>query len=365
MGETVPFLDLTREYDEFGDEMLEHIDRVLSEGLYILSEEVASFERAFSAYVGAEHGIGVNSGSDALYLALRALDIQQGDEVILPAHTFVSTADAIVRNGGTPVFVDIDPETYTIDPDAVKEQLTPDTAAVIPVHLYGQPAEMAPLQELAAEHDFALIEDASQAHGATYQGEPVGSLGDIACFSLYPTKNLGAYGDAGIVVTSDEQLATQVRMTREYGGQDKYEYEFVGVNSRLDELQAAILNEKLEHLDRLNDRRREVAAQYDSLLETEMTPTVRSEVEHVYHLYVIECDDRDGLQSHLSEKGVQTLIHYPTPIHQQPSYQGIGRRGELQTTERIVDRILSLPIHPYCRPEEVERVASLVAEYHD
>jgi|AntDeeMetageno50_2_1112565.scaffolds.fasta_scaffold06587_2 dTDP-4-amino-4,6-dideoxygalactose transaminase len=363
MVDRVPFLDLTREYEEFGDEMTEAIESVLSSGYFVLGDHVAEFEETFANYTGAEYGIGVNSGSDALYLVLRALDIQKGDEVILPSHTFVSTADAVVRNGATPVFVDIDPETYTIDPEAVNEQVTPDTAAVIPVHLYGQPADMAPLQELAAEHEFAIVEDASQAHGAKYRGEPVGSLGDIACFSLYPTKNLGAYGDAGIVVSDNAELADRVEMARQYGESERYEYEFVGVNSRLDELQAAVLNYKLTRLDELNARRQQVAEQYRKRLDSVETPSVRSDSEHVYHLYVIQCSERDELQAYLLDNGVQTLIHYPTPIHKQPSYRAVGRRGDLRVTERIANRILSLPMHPFCTQEEVENVATLIQEY--
>ncbi|MFC7082331.1 DegT/DnrJ/EryC1/StrS family aminotransferase [Halorussus caseinilyticus] len=360
---TVPFLDFSREYDEIGSEMLAAAETVLSSGDYILGNQVEAFERDFAEYVDADHGIGVNSGSDALNLALDAVDIEAGDEVILPAHTFVSTADAVVHNGGIPVFVDIDPETYTIDPSSVERNLTEDTAAIIAVHLYGQPADMDPLLELAREHDLAIVEDASQAHGATYKNRPVGDIGDVGCFSLYPTKNLGAYGDAGIAVTSDDELAEYLRMAREYGSPRKYRYEFVGSNSRLDEFQAAFLDEKLEYLDEFNQRRRDCAAQYDSLLESVVTPTVADDVSHVYHLYVVQTPHRDALREHLSESGVQTLIHYPTPIHQQPAYEDIGRTGDLSVTERTADRILSLPMHPWCRSDEIEYIAALIEEF--
>ncbi len=322
-----------------------------------------AFECRFAEYVGAANGIGVNSGSDALTLALDAVDIDKGDEVILPSHTFVSTADAVVHNGGVPVFVDIDPEMYTIDPSSVERNITEDTAAIIAVHLYGQPAEMSPLVDLADEYNLALIEDASQAHGATYEGRPVGGIGDIGCFSLYPTKNLGAYGDAGIAVTSDDKLAEHLRLAREYGSPRKYRYEFVGANSRLDELQAAFLNKKLEYLDGFNQRRRNCAAQYDSLLERIDTPKVAADSSHVYHLYVVQTPHRDALQAHLSENGVQTLIHYPTPVHQQPAYEDIGRTGDLSVTEATVDRILSLPIHPWCRSDEIEYVVEQIDEF--
>lgn len=360
---TVPFLDFSREYEEIGSEMLSAAETALRSGDYILGDQVEAFENSFAEYVGADFGIGVNSGSDALNLALDAVNIEEGDEVILPSHTFVSTADAVVRNGGIPVFVDIDPETYTIDPSSVERNLTEDAAAIIAVHLYGQPADMDPLLELAREHDLAIIEDASQAHGATYKNQPVGSIGDVGCFSLYPTKNLGAYGDAGIAVTSDDELAEYLRMAREYGSPRKYRYEFVGSNSRLDELQAAFLNEKLEYLDEFNQRRRDCAAQYDSLLEGVATPTVADDVSHVYHLYVVRTPNRDALQEHLSENGVQTLVHYPTPIHQQPAYEDIGRTGDLSVTERIADRILSLPMHPWCRSDEIEYTATLINEF--
>lgn len=360
---TVPFLDFSREYEEIGSEMLSAAEIVLSSGHYILGDQVEAFERSFVEYVGASHGIGVNSGSDALNLALNALNIEEGDEVILPSHTFVSTADAVVRNGGIPVFVDIDSETYTINPSSVQRNITEDTAAIIAVHLYGQPADMNPLVDLAREHDLAIIEDASQAHGATYKGRPVGDIGDVGCFSLYPTKNLGAYGDAGIAVTSDDELAEHLRMAREYGSPRKYRYEFVGANSRLDELQAAFLNEKLEYLDEFNQRRRDCAAQYDSLLESVDTPTVADDASHVYHLYVVQTPHRDALQEHLSENGVQTLVHYPTPIHEQPAYEDIGRTGDLSVTERTADSILSLPMHPWCRSDEIEYVAEQIDEF--
>lgn len=358
----VPFLDLSREFNDYGDELLNQARQVLERGMFIQGDEVASFEDEFSTYVGSEHGVGVNSGSDALYLTLRAIGIE-GKEVVLPSHTFVSTADAVVRNGGTPVFVDVNPDRYTLDPDAVKEHVDEGTAAIIPVHLYGQPTEMDPIFEVAEEYDATVVEDASQAHGAYYRDDPVGSLGDVACFSLYPTKNLGAYGDAGIVVTSDDDLAERIRMAREYGSPERYQYDFVGTNSRLDELQAAMLRYKLSQLDELNRRRREIADSYNSSLEGVSTPFVADDVEHVYHLYVVETKERDELQAHLDEHGIDTLIHYPTPIHQQPSYEDIGIRGDLEVTERVTDRILSLPMHPWCRPEEVNHVVETIRRF--
>jgi len=358
----VPFLDLQREFNEYGEELISRAQNVLRKGRFILDEEVSKFESKFSSYVGAKYGIGVNSGSDALYLALRAIGVE-GKEVVLPSHTFISTADAVVRNGGIPVFVDIEPGRYTLDPDAVREHVHEDTAAVIPVHLYGQPAEMDPIVEVADEYNATVVEDASQAHGARYRDEPVGSLGDMAVFSLYPTKNLGAYGDAGIAVTSDDKLAEHLRMAREYGSLERYRYEFVGTNSRLDEIQAAMLQYKLSRLDELNERRREVADSYEQTLNGVSTPSAVNHVDHVYHLYVVETDERDALRAHLDDHGVDTLIHYPTPIHQQPSYEGVGVRGDLGVTERVTDRILSLPMHPWCRPEEVDHVADAIRKF--
>ena len=361
---TVPFLDLRREYDDYGDELVKRAQSALSDGRFILSKETAAFEDEFSTYVGADHGIGVNSGSDALYLAMQAVGVD-GAEVIVPSHTFVSTADAVVRNGGSPVFVDIDPETYTLDPDKVAEQVNDDTAAIVPVHLYGQPAEMDPILEITNEHDIAVIEDASQAHGAEYRGNPVGSLGDIACFSLYPTKNLGAYGDAGIVVTDDDNLAKRVSMAREYGSSEKYRYEFLGVNSRLDEIQAAMLRYKLSRLDELNERRREVALSYDDALTSVSTPTVADDRTHVYHLYVIETAEREAFQTHLDDHDVQTLVHYPTPVHKQPSYEGVGKRGDLTMTNRVATRIVSLPMHPWIHEAEIGHVTEAVNKFND
>lgn len=358
----IPFLDLQREFNEYGEELLSRARNVFKQGEFILGNEVATFEDEFASYVNATNGIGVNSGSDALCLALQIIGVD-GKEVILPAHTFVSTADAVVRNGGTPVFVDVEPGRYTLDPDAVEEAIHEETAAVIPVHLYGQPAEMDPIIKLAEKYDVKIVEDASQAHGAQYQGTPVGSLGDMACFSLYPTKNLGAYGDAGIVVTSDDDLANRLSMAREYGSSERDRYEFVGMNSRLDELQAAMLRYKLSRLDELNERRREVADSYDRMLDSVSTPSVAESVEHVYHLYVIETEERAALQSHLDEQGIDTLIHYPTPVHQQPAYEGVGKRGNLDVTERVTDRILSLPMHPWCRPEEVHDVIEAIESF--
>lgn len=366
MDSVVPFIDLTREYEEIGTEMLDVIEDVLANGYFILGDHVNRFEATFSDYIGVEHAVGVNSGSDALYLAVRALGIGKGDDVIVPSHSFVSTADAVVRNGARPVFVDINPQTYTIDPSAVAENVTEKTEAVIPVHLYGQPADMDAILEIAAKHDLSVVEDAAQAHGATYHSRPVGTLGHVACYSFYPTKNLGTYGDGGAVVTNDGELDDRFRRLREYGSIDRYQYESVAVNSRLDELQAAVLNRKLNYLDEFNDRRQEVASTYDELLsgiDGVTTPYERDDTRHVYHLYVVRTERRDALQEHLAEEGIQTLIHYPTPIHRQLSYRDRGWRGDLATTETVTDEILSLPMHPWFRDDEVRRVVEAIRSF--
>ncbi|XGI82754.1 DegT/DnrJ/EryC1/StrS family aminotransferase [Halorutilales archaeon Cl-col2-1] len=359
----VPFFPLRREMDDHRNEILSKIEETLQNGDFILGNEVSTFESEFAEYLGVEHGIGVGSGSDALYLALRALGIGSGDEVITVSHTFVSTADAIVRNGATPVFVDIDPGTYTIDPTKLEASISPNTKAILPVHLYGHPAPMDDIRAIADEHDLTIVEDASQAHGAMYDDSFVGSLGDIACFSLYPTKNLGAYGDAGIVVTDDDELADRVGKLREYGTSGKYRYEEVGVNSRLDELQAAILREKLGYLDDYNDRRRAIARQYTESLSGVETPVEHNDSKHVYYLYVIQTPNREELQRHLDERGIGTQIHYPIPVHQQQSYSDIGTHGDLAVTERVTDRILSLPMHPWMQDDEVQAVIDSIGEY--
>lgn len=360
----VPFVKLDREYAEIREEVNVAIRDVLESGWYVLGEHVESFESSFAEYVAAEHGVGVNSGSDALYLALRALGVGAGDEVVTVSHTFVATADAIVRNGARPVFVDVDPETYTMDAAAVEDVITEDTAAILPVHLYGQPADLDPLLDLADAHDLAVVEDAAQAHGATYRGSPVGSLGDVGCFSFYPVKNLGAYGDGGMIVTDDETVATEVERLRELGSRRKYHHESVGVNSRLDELQAAILAVKLDHLAEWNDQRRTLASRYDALLDLVETPVERERTEHVYHLYVIRTENREGLQEYLADHGVDTLVHYPIPVHRQDAYAEY-RGLRLPVTVSVSDEILSLPISPWHTREDIERVASLVETYHE
>lgn len=361
----VPFVDLTREYKELRETIDAALSKVMQAGYFVEGEELEAFESEFAEYTDAAYGIGVNSGSDALTLALRALGVDEGDEVIVPSHTFISTANAAVKNGARPVFVDIDPQTLVMDPDAAAEAITDRTAAIVPVHLYGHPVEMDLILDLAETHDLAVVEDASQAHGATYRGERVGQFGDVGCFSLYPTKNLGAYGDAGVMVTDDEGVAERLHSLRDYGRTDKYRFERIENHSRLDELQAAILREKLAYLDEWNERRRHAAARYkDRLSNTRAEPqSVADDVEHVYHLFVVKHPERDALQRHLDDVGVSSLIHYPIPVHEQPAYDHLEPRHDLSVTEEAVDEIISLPIHPWIRDEELETVAQAVATF--
>jgi dTDP-4-amino-4,6-dideoxygalactose transaminase len=361
----ITFADFKREYAEVGAEINSVIERVLKSGWLVLGEEVRSFEEEFSRYIGADFGVGVNSGSDALYLAVMALGIKGGDEVITVAHTFTADADAIVRNGATPVFVDIDLETYCIDVTKIEEKISRRTRAILPVHLYGHPADMDPIMALAKKHKLYVIEDACQAHGAEYKGRKVGSIGDIGCFSFYPTKNLGAYGDAGMVVTNNEKLADKIRMLRNYGQSDRYHHEFLGINSRLDEIQAAILRVKLKYLDKWNEKRRSLARLYGQLLRNTSVflPVEKDCAKHVYYLYVIRHKERDLLQRHLADNGIQSLIHYPVPIHKQKSYTAMGYAADLPVTEQIRNEIVSLPIHPWLTESDITQVTSLIKDY--
>ena len=358
----IQFVDLRQDYQEIKEEINQAIQRVLESGWFILGKELEAFEKEFAKYIGVKHVIGVNSGSDALYLSVKALGIGKGDEVITVSHTFISTVDAITRNGAKPVFVDIDPETYTMDVSQIEKKITERTKAIIPVHLYGHPADMDPIMEIAEEYGLYIIEDASQAHGAEYKGRKVGSIGHVACFSFYPTKNLGAYGDGGAIVTNDDELAENLRMLRNYGSSKKYYHDFVGVNSRLDEIQAAVLRVKLGHLDEWNEKRRKIAKLYNELLEDSdvITPIEKEWAKHVYHLYVIRHRERDKLHQYLLKNGIKTQIHYPVPVHLQKAYLDLGIRAKLPVTERISREILSLPMFPYLTDAEIEKIAMVV-----
>lgn len=342
------------------------IAHVLEKGWYILGEEVRAFESEFAAYVGVQHGIGVGSGTDALHIALAACGIGPGDEVITVSHTAVATVAAIEMAGATPVLVDIEPDFFTLDPDRLEEAITPRTRAIIPVHLYGQPAELDRINDIAARHQLRVIEDCSQAHGAIYKGKRVGSHGDLGCFSFYPTKNLGAIGDGGLIVTNDSALAERARLLREYGWAQRYVSSAPGWNSRLDELQAAVLRVKLRYLDKDNEARARIAQRYgDALSGPEVVPPKqRSDCTHVFHLFVIRCERRDELQSFLRENDVGTLVHYPVPVHLQPAYQGrLSGEQTLKNTETASAEILSLPIYPELARAQVETVIEAVKSF--
>jgi dTDP-4-amino-4,6-dideoxygalactose transaminase len=362
----IPFNDFREEYEAISKEILPSVLGVLKSGSYILGRRLEEFEKAFSGYVGVKHGIGVNSGTDALYLAVRVLGISKGDEVLTVSHTFQPTADAIVRNGARPVFVDIDPETYVMDASKIEERITKRTKAIIPVHLYGHPVDMDPVLEIAEENDLRVIEDACQAHGAEYKGKRVGSLGDVSCFSFYPTKNLGGYGDGGMLLTNKRELGEKFKAWRNYGQFKKYYHSFVGLNSRLDEIQAAMLSSKLRHLDKWNEMRRKNAEFYNEFLEDSnvVTPIEKEYAKHVYYLYVIRHRRRDELKRFLERKGVQTLVHYPVPIHRQKAYKDYRHAVRLPATEKACKEILSLPIHPLLQKREIQTISNCVVEYN-
>jgi dTDP-4-amino-4,6-dideoxygalactose transaminase len=364
----IPFLDLSRQYRDLREEIDQAVSRTLESGWYILGEEGVAFEREFAANCGVRHAVGVGSGTEALHLALDACGVRKGDGVITAPNTAVPTVCAVIAAGARPVFVDVDPGTLTLDPEKLKDYLKaqPSPArdkAVIPVHLYGHPADMHPILEIAREHGLSVIEDAAQAHGARYDGRKVGHLGDVACFSFYPTKNLGACGDAGMVVTDDEAVAERVRMLRNYGEEAKYRNRIRGVNSRLDELQAAILRVKLNHLERWIAARRARARLYDELLgQTDLVlPIEVPPAAHSYHLYVVRSPYRDALRQHLLEFGVGTSIHYPMAIHYQAAYRDLGySAGDFPHAERSTQEVLSLPLYPELTEEEVRDVCTCI-----
>jgi dTDP-4-amino-4,6-dideoxygalactose transaminase len=345
---SVPFVDLAAQYAEISVDVRQAINGVLESSDFILGRDVRAFEEEFAAYCGVEHAVAVDSGTSALELALRACGIGAGDEVITAANTFIATALAISHAGARPVLVDIDPETYALDVARLREAVGARTKAIIPVHLYGHPADMDPIMEIAHQHGLRIIEDACQAHGARYKGKRVGSFGDAAAFSFYPGKNLGAYGDGGMVVSNDAGIADTLRLLRDYGQREKYHHLLRGFNRRLDSVQAAILRVKLKHLDAWNASRREHARVYRHLLAGAdvLIPTPAVHVEPVWHLFVICSTRRDALRDYLSNLGIVTGIHYPTPIHLQPAYRDLGyRAGAFPVTESAAAQMLSLPMY--------------------
>ena len=357
----IPLIDLTTQHKTLRNELNQAIQGVLDRGDFILGQDVVKLEEEFAAYCGTKFAVGVDNGVSALELSLRALGVGTGDEVIVPTHTFTASAAAITFSGAKPVFVDADPVTWNIDVTKIEAAITPRTKAIVPVHLYGLPADMENVLKIARKHNLVVVEDAAQAHGAKFKGQRTGSMGNAAGFSFYPTKNLGACGDAGMVTTNDERVAETVRALRNCGQRQKNVHELEPFNHRLDSMQAAILRVKLHYLDQWLDARRKLAALYNQLLANSdvVAPVEPPDYEHVYHLYVIRSQKRDALQAHLKERGIGTALHYPAPVHLQPFYAGAGySKGQFPEAEKLSQEILSLPMFPELSREQVEIVAS-------
>jgi dTDP-4-amino-4,6-dideoxygalactose transaminase len=362
---TILFLDLGAAYRELKTEIDAAIHRVLDSGWYILGPEVEAFEAEWAAFCEADHAVGLANGLDALILALRALDIGVGDEVVVPSNTYIATWLAVTAVGARPVPVEPDPATHNIDPDLIAAAITPATRAILPVHLYGQPADLDRILALARSRGIAVVEDAAQAHGARYKGQRIGAHGDVVCWSFYPGKNLGALGDGGAITTNRADLADRIRVLRNYGSRMKYVNEVQGVNSRLDPMQAAVLRAKLPHLAAWTDRRRVIAATYSQGLKDSglILPHVPEWADPVWHLYVVRAPDRDGLQKRLTEAGVGTLIHYPIPPHMQAAYAGLGIAPDaLPLARRLANEVLSLPMGPQLAMADAERVVAAIQD---
>ncbi|MCD6572916.1 MAG: DegT/DnrJ/EryC1/StrS family aminotransferase [Thermoplasmata archaeon] len=359
----IKFVDLQRQYHSIKSEIDKVVKDVLESSSFVLGPFTEEFEKSFAKLHNAKYCITVSSGTSALYLILKALKIGRGDKVIVPVNTFIATVEAVSLNGAKPVFVDIDEKTYNIGPELVENYITTKTKAIIPVHLYGQPAEMDNLIKIAKKYNLYLVEDACQAHMAQYKGKKVGTFGIAAAFSFYPSKNLGAYGEGGAIITNNYELAEKIRMLRDHGSKQKYYHEIIGGNFRMSALQAAILNVKLKHLEKWTEKRREIAHFYNLLLSrssSNVTPYELSYVKHVYHLYVIRIlnKDRDKIRQKLYERGIETAIHYPLPLHLQKVYRFLGlKEGQFPIAEKYAKQILSLPIYPELKEKEIEFIA--------
>lgn len=369
----VPFVDFREQYHSIKDKIDAGLKKVFEDGSFILGPQEKAFEADFARYCDAQYAVGVNSGTDALYLALQAINVGPGDEVILPGFTFIATALCVSYTGAKPVFVDVAEQTYNIDPARFQAAITKKTKAVIPVHIYGQPADMNEINAIAKKHNITVIEDACQAHGAMYNGKKVGSLGDIACFSFYPTKSLGAFGDGGMVVTSNKNVYEKVLMLRDYGRTGRYDHKIKGHNSRLDTVQAVVLSAKLPFLDQWNKMRNDVAAHYGKLLkDTEgvVTPILKKDRTHVYQTYAVRLPvrqagipHRDKICDAMKTKGIGVLIHYPIPLHLQEAYADLGyEKGDFPVSEKIAEEILSLPMFPHMKKDQVEYVCDTLKE---
>ena len=365
----VPFVDLSWQYECIKDELNPMLERIMSSGGFILGDSVRQFEQDFSAFSDCTHGVGVASGLDALKLALRALDIGPGDEVITVANTFIATTLAISSVGATPVLVDMEEGSFNLNPAQLDDVITPSTRAIIPVHLYGQPAEMDAINAIAEKYELSVIEDASQAHGARYKGRRVGSMSHIGAFSMYPGKNLGAFGDAGVCTTRDEELAKKLLSLRNYGSDRKYYHDVLGENSRLDAIQATVVGLKLKLLDEWNQQRRQAASNYVEGLSgvgDVITPAVGADMEHAFHLFVIRTAQRDALMAHLQGCGVGCIVHYPVPIHLQKAYEDMPwEPGQFPVTEKCADEILSLPVFPGISADQQAHVMASVRSFFE
>ena len=364
----IPLVDLHAQYVPLKDEIFSEMEKVFESMHLFLGENVQVLEKDFAQFCGAQFGIGVSDGTAALQIILRALGIGPGDEVITVSQTFIATAEAIVLAGAIPVFVDIKGDTCLMDVDEVEAKITPRTKAILPVHLYGQTVDMDPLLKIASRHHLKVIEDACQAHGASYKGRRAGSLGDAAGFSFYYSKNLGALGEGGFITTSDPEIARKARMIRDHGSERRYYHDLVGFNGRLDEIQAVVLRAKLPHLVEYNELRRKHALRYNELLSSlpVITPIERPENQHIYHMYVIQAPRRDELQIWLKERGIGTGIHYPVPIHLQNSMSDLGgKKGDFPVTEKVVDQVLSLPMYAELTDDAIRTVASSINEFYN
>lgn len=360
----IPFFDLKKQYMEIKQEIDAAVSSVFESGVLILGENVKSFEKEFATYNNTKHCIGVGNGMEALQLALMVLGIGGGDEVITVANTSAATALSITSIGAKPVFVDIDKDSCNIDPTKIENAITNKTKAIIPVHLFGQTADMDPIVEIAGKHNLKVVEDACQAHGAEYKGKKAGIIGNIGCFSFYPTKNLGAYGDGGAIITNNKEIAEELSMLRNYGQETRYIHKYKGLNSRLDEIQAAILRIKLKHLDEYIKKRRKKAKLYNELIKNPkiIIPIEKEYAKHAYHLYVVRANKRDKLKTYLKNKGIQTLIHYPIPLHMQHAFKEL-KQYNLPITEDYSNKILSMPIYPELEDEDIEQIAEKINSF--
>jgi dTDP-4-amino-4,6-dideoxygalactose transaminase len=366
MTTEIPLVDLRAQYAGIRAEIDDAVQRVLDHCGFIMGAEVRAFENAFAMYCGSDQAVGVASGTAALHLSLLACGVGAGDEVITTPFTFFASGEAISQTGARPVFVDVDPATYNIDANKIEDAITERTRVIMPVHLYGQPAEMDPILEIAARHNLRVVEDAAQAHGSEYRGRRAGSIGDLACFSFYPSKNLGAYGDGGMVTGSDEALVARVRKLLDHGRVSKYEHDELGWGYRLDALQAAVLGVKLRHLDDWNTARRAHATRYNLLLahSSVVTPTALDHVQHIYHCYVIRTPRRDELVVHLKESGIGVVVHYPIALHMQPAYRELGYEpGDFPISEACAQEVVSLPMYPELTETQQRRVADTVVAF--